>query len=165
MERKSDGALPMTVRGDRRRRREQIQRYIFGFLGSVLFSLTLCAEVQGPFSHKKHAPLKLKCVSCHSQSEKGDLAGFPAVANCKVCHVDIAEREIPSQRVYELPDFAFFSHGKHAAAKVECRTCHGDVMKQDVIEAEHPVKMKWCVDCHKRQKAAVTCNTCHELGQ
>lgn len=93
------------------------------------------------------------------------MAGFPAVANCKVCHVDIAEREIPSQRVYELPDFAFFSHGKHATAKVECRTCHGDVMKQDVIQAEHPVKMKWCVDCHKQRKAAVTCNTCHELGQ
>jgi hypothetical protein len=25
--------------------------------------------------------------------------------------------------------------------------------------------MKWCVDCHKQSKAAVRCNTCHELGQ
>jgi hypothetical protein len=27
------------------------------------------------------------------------------------------------------------------------------------------LKMKWCVDCHKQTKAAVRCNTCHELGQ
>jgi hypothetical protein len=27
------------------------------------------------------------------------------------------------------------------------------------------LKMKWCVDCHKQGKAAVRCNTCHELGQ
>jgi hypothetical protein len=27
------------------------------------------------------------------------------------------------------------------------------------------MKMKWCVDCHKQNKAAVTCTTCHELGQ
>jgi hypothetical protein len=27
------------------------------------------------------------------------------------------------------------------------------------------LKMKWCVDCHKENKAAVRCNTCHELGQ
>jgi hypothetical protein len=25
--------------------------------------------------------------------------------------------------------------------------------------------MKWCIDCHKESKAAVRCNTCHELGQ
>jgi hypothetical protein len=27
------------------------------------------------------------------------------------------------------------------------------------------LKMKWCIDCHKQSKAAVRCNTCHELGQ
>lgn len=123
------------------------------------------ADVQGTFSHKKHAPLKLKCVACHAEAEQGDLATFPAVAQCKTCHVDIRERLIPSQRIYSLPDFVFFNHGRHAAAKVECVACHGNVMQQEKIELAQAMKMKWCVDCHKQNKAAVTCTTCHELGQ
>ncbi|MDQ6666177.1 MAG: cytochrome c family protein [Acidobacteriota bacterium] len=118
-----------------------------------------------PFSHKRHAALKLKCVLCHVQAATGDRAGFPAVDQCKVCHVDMASREIPSQRVYELPDFVFFSHATHANAEVECQSCHGEVMKSDTVQAAHPMKMKWCVDCHKQNKAVVACNACHELGQ
>ncbi|MDQ6678821.1 MAG: cytochrome c3 family protein [Acidobacteriota bacterium] len=109
--------------------------------------------------------MKLKCVSCHQAAATGDLAGFPAMKQCQVCHVAMAERTIPSRRVYEVPDFVFFSHGKHAAAKAECHSCHGDVTQQAIVSAQQPVKMKWCVDCHKTSKAPVGCNTCHELGQ
>jgi len=84
---------------------------------------------------------------------------------CQVCHTAMAERTIPSRRVYEVPDFVFFNHGKHAAANVQCHSCHGNVMLQAVISAQEPVEMKWCVDCHKASKAPVVCNTCHELGQ
>jgi len=108
--------------------------------------------------------LKLRCVSCHQSAASGDLAGFPAINNCKVCHVDIA-RKILSQRIYEVPDFVFFSHAKHAAANVDCKSCHGDVLAKASVTAQQPVKMKWCVDCHKSSKAPVACNTCHELGQ
>jgi len=121
--------------------------------------------VESPFSHKRHAPLKLRCVSCHAEAETGDRAGFPAGVRCNVCHVDMTARKIPSRRVYELPDFVFFNHGTHATAKIECLSCHGDVMSRDTVQAEHPMKMKWCVDCHKLHKAAIACNTCHELGQ
>jgi len=117
------------------------------------------------FNHQKHAPLKLKCVSCHATAATGDIAGFPAMKQCQVCHVSMAERTIPSRRVYEVPDFVFFNHGKHAVANVECHTCHGDVSKQVTIMVHQPVRMKWCVDCHKTSKAPVGCNTCHELGQ
>jgi hypothetical protein len=96
---------------------------------------------------------------------RGDLAGFPALKQCQVCHLDMAERTIPSRRVYEAPDFVFFSHAKHATAKVECKGCHGDVMLQAIVQLQQPVKMKWCIDCHKTSKAPVVCNTCHELGQ
>lgn len=123
------------------------------------------AGLQDPFSHKKHAPLKLKCVSCHQEAARGNLADFPVIAQCKVCHVDMAEREIPSQRIYEVPDFVFFSHGKHATAKVECKSCHGDVMQQESVKLQQTVKMKWCVDCHKTSTAPTGCTTCHELGQ
>ncbi|MGI8989698.1 MAG: cytochrome c3 family protein [Bryobacteraceae bacterium] len=121
--------------------------------------------MESPFSHKRHAPLKLRCVSCHAEAETGDRAGFPAGVRCNVCHVDMTARKIPSRRVYELPDFVFFNHGTHATAKIECLSCHGDVMSRDTVQAEHPMKMKWCVDCHKQSKAAAACNTCHELGQ
>lgn len=154
------------VCSDRRRGGQQIQRYIFRFLSSLCLAITLCgADVEGPFNHKKHVPLKLKCIGCHVTAESGDLASFPKVAQCKTCHVEISERMIPSQRLYSLPDFVFFAHGKHAAAKVECATCHGDVGRQDKLELAQALKMKWCVDCHRQNKAVTTCNTCHELGQ
>jgi hypothetical protein len=77
----------------------------------------------------------------------------------------MAVRKIPSRRVYEAPDFVFFSHAKHATARIECKGCHGDVMLQSIVLLQQPVKMKWCVDCHKTSKAPTVCNTCHELGQ
>ncbi len=79
--------------------------------------------------------------------------------------MDMNERQFPSQRVYTLPDFVFFNHGNHASAKVECVSCHGNVMQQEKVEIAQAMKMKWCVDCHKQRKATVTCTTCHELGQ
>jgi len=84
---------------------------------------------------------------------------------CRVCHVDMTDRKIPVRRIYEAPDFVFFSHGRHAAAKVACNRCHGDVMQQEVLQAQQAVKMKWCVDCHRSNQASITCTTCHELGQ
>ena len=103
-----------------------------GFIGSLLLAVALeGAGDSGPFSHKKHGPLKLQCVSCHHEAVSGDLAGYPAVKDCKVCHVDMPERKFPTQRVYEASDFVFFSHARHAAAKVECKSCHGEVMQQD----------------------------------
>ncbi len=123
------------------------------------------ADEPESFNHQKHAPLKMRCEQCHAGARTELLAGFPAVKQCRVCHLSMADRKIPSRRVYEVPDFVFFSHGKHAAAKVECKSCHGDVALQAVIHAEQPVRMKGCVDCHKLNKAPVACNTCHELGQ
>lgn len=123
------------------------------------------AEDSRPFDHKKHAPLKLKCVSCHKDADQADRAGFPAIAQCRTCHTSMEDRQIPSQRIYRLPEFVFFSHAKHAAAKAECATCHGTVTEQSSVTLQQPLKMKWCVDCHKENKAVATCNTCHELGQ
>ena len=118
-----------------------------------------------PFNHKKHSPLKLKCVFCHKDAGESERAGFPVLAHCRTCHIDFAERKIPTQVIHELPGFVFFSHGRHATAKVECSRCHGRVEAREIVGLQQPLKMKWCVDCHKRNKAAVSCNTCHELGQ
>ena len=76
-------------------------------------------------------------MSCHQDAARANLAGFPALKDCKVCHVDMAERKIPSDRVYEAPEFVFFSHGKHALAKLDCKVCHGDVMLQEIVQLQH----------------------------
>lgn len=133
-----------------------------------------------PFSHKKHAPLKLACTHCHARAEKAEKAGFPAASQCMVCHVAVKRespdvrrlatlprdaRPFPSSRVWRIPDFVFFSHARHAAAKVECASCHGPVAERDEVQADPAPSMKFCVDCHKARQATITCTACHELSQ
>lgn len=117
------------------------------------------------FSHKVHAGVNLACTFCHKTATTAERATFPAWKTCQTCHADKVEAAIPSQRVYKLPDFVFFSHGRHAEAKVECTTCHGEVKQQAKIELHRSAKMAACVDCHKEAKATIACNACHELGQ
>jgi hypothetical protein len=100
---------------------------------------------------------------------QGDLAGFPETAQCRVCHLQPdwpAPAEIPSRRVQEQRDYVVFSHAKHTvAAKIDCSACHGQVLARDVLTMEVKHNMKWCMDCHRQQKATLACNACHELGQ
>jgi hypothetical protein len=57
-----------------------------------------------------------------------------------------------------------FSHARHR--KVECRSCHGEVIERDAITTQEvPITMKACVDCHKARHVSSDCHTCHELGQ
>ncbi len=132
------------------------------------------------FSHRRHAPLKLPCVNCHTGAKKAERAGFPAVSNCMVCHqVILKERPairrlaglprdakaFPSTKRPALPDFVFFSHARHAAAEVACEGCHGAVLEMDSVPLEAPRTMKACVECHTGRKATLVCNACHELNQ
>ncbi|MBI2689077.1 MAG: cytochrome c3 family protein [Acidobacteria bacterium] len=117
------------------------------------------------FSHKRHASLNLECTFCHTGAVTRERAGFPAWKTCHTCHTGKAEQPIPSQRIYKLPDFVFFSHARHATAQVDCTSCHGNVKKQAKIELYRSTKMAACVDCHKENRATVVCNACHELGQ
>ena len=133
-----------------------------------------------PFSHRRHAPLKLPCVNCHTGATKAERAGFPPVSNCMVCHqVILKERPairrlaglprdgkaFASAKRATLPDFVFFSHSRHAAAEVACESCHGRVLDMDSIPPEAPRTMKACVGCHTGRKATLVCNACHELNQ
>ncbi|MBN8731909.1 MAG: cytochrome c3 family protein [Acidobacteria bacterium] len=128
-------------------------------------AMTLDAET---FSHKRHDPLKLKCVVCHTGAEKGERASFPKAAQCMVCHngAEWKAPEIPSQRVYQQRDFVVFSHARHVTAgKVMCATCHGEVAQADVVVLAVEHTMKSCMACHKERGASNACNVCHELGQ
>jgi hypothetical protein len=74
-------------------------------------------------------------------------------------------RVTPAKPVYVLPDFVFFSHAKHAAAKIACNHCHGDVWRQPIIKPVLLMKMSACVDCHKSRQVTIVCTKCHELSQ
>jgi hypothetical protein len=149
------------------------KRTILGAAAAVCVPLAIAlagaagptGKAEGPFSHKKHAALKLRCAFCHVTVDKEEQAGFPEVARCKSCHTEIEAREIPSARVYKLADFVFFSHARHGEAKVECAGCHGEVNESDAIKPVRSTKMIDCVNCHKERKATIACNSCHELGQ
>src|SRR4051794_9296475 len=111
---------PKAVRRRSGRRREQIQRQILRFLACFCAALMFPAlAADAPFSHRKHAALKQKCTACHKDAVSADRAGFPAPGQCRTCHTEMPDRKIPSRIVHELPEFVFFSHGSHAAGKLE----------------------------------------------
>jgi cytochrome c7-like protein len=131
-----------------------------------------------PFPHKTHIEKKAECIDCHESVEKGPIAGIPGVKTCMICHSQIATDrplikqvtaysekgiEIPWQRVYGFTHEAHvrFNHAPHVRAKVDCATCHGDLVKQTVAERVIDHNMGFCVNCHKQKNASNDCLTCH----
>ncbi len=133
-----------------------------------------------PFSHKRHAGLKIECAYCHASAATGSRAGFPAALKCMLCHREVAKDSatvrrlaalavdtpvVPEKPLHELPDFVIFSHARHKTGKISCDTCHGNVWAQDSVKLELNIKMKACIDCHKKYQATTNCTSCHELNQ
>jgi Class III cytochrome C family/Cytochrome c7 and related cytochrome c len=131
------------------------------------------------FSHKRHAELGLECEVCHPMAD-GEQAGIPQTVDCMNCHQSSdsskpafqslfehakANKPIAWKRVYLLPYFVFFGHGAHQKAKDGCTTCHGPVASRDMLWKERETSMKACMDCHKANRASVSCSFCHELNQ
>ncbi len=149
--------------------------------GLMLATLpVLRADDPVPFSHKRHAPLKLDCAYCHATSKTGERASYPEAGVCMACHAQIAAGKPDIQRlaalpkttamepersVYMLAEFAFFSHARHRAGKVDCQKCHGAVWEMEEVTQVLPMTMKACVACHRTMHAATACGKCHELGQ
>ena len=101
---------------------------------------------------------------------------MPAAAACMVCHRAVRQENAairalaalprdarPFAAPHKLPDFVFFSHGRHAIAKVACTYCHGPM--QADAEPRIDAKMKVCIDCHRGRRASIACTVCHELSQ
>lgn len=121
----------------------------------------------GPFSHKAHAPLKMECTACHTNTQTGERAGFPASAVCGSCHASLAgkrEQVVPERSVYPLAEFVHFSHARHAAANLVCQTCHGQIWNMDAVRQVLPMTMKACITCHRAMNAATKCSKCHQLA-
>jgi hypothetical protein len=53
-------------------------------------------------------------------------------------------------RVHLVPDFVYFDHAIHVTrAKVACAECHGDVVREPLVEKTRLFTMGWCLDCHR----------------
>jgi hypothetical protein len=142
-----------------------------------LLAVLHAAEQPVPYSHKTHLALGLECKTCHKNADPGDMMGFPATSTCMTCHVSVKKdsphiqklaaaakekKEIPWVRVYQIPNFVFFSHRAHTDAGASCATCHGPVHERDVITREVLHNMGTCMDCHRKTKASNDCSYCHE---
>ena len=126
-----------------------------------------------PFSHKVHAgTLKIECLYCHSQADKGPHATVPPVSTCMKCHLEVQPRDAKGKlkpgidlllehwekkkpivwtKVNDLADFAYFDHSRHIAAGLDCQECHGPVETMEHMRREYGLKMSWCMDCHKEK--------------
>lgn len=98
-------------------------------------------------------------MTCH----RGVSADKPDIRRLAAMPASLAI--VPNNPVYRLPDFVFFRHRQHAARRISCAHCHGDMWTQDQIRLVLRMKMTACVDCHQTNHAKITCTVCHELSQ
>jgi hypothetical protein len=135
------------------------------------------------FPHNFHVGTGIPCQYCHPGVAWGPTAGLPSAEKCWGCHQQVAKtatspelqklaayvrngEEIPWVPVFIQPDFVQFNHRPHVAANVECKTCHGDMLKQTVAQPIPRQNMGWCLDCHSKQAPEKwtrlsDCATCH----
>jgi hypothetical protein len=153
---------------------------ILAVAGFAYFGRNNAHPVNQPiaFPHTIHAGrLGLACDFCHESVTKGRHAGAPPVSKCLSCHETIAvdrpeikklrkfadqKEEIHWNRVHALPDFIYFSHKRHIRANLDCAACHGQVASMPAIRQVRPLKMGWCVTCHRGRGAPRDCITCHK---
>jgi len=129
------------------------------------------------FSHKEHA--FMSCVDCHEGATGKEAAGLPDAVKCMLCHTTIKAdslevkklaafnqrgEKIKWVRVYQVPDFVFFSHASHAKGGAKCVACHGPVQQRDVLEKEVSTSMIACMNCHAAKKVSTGCYLCHQPG-
>jgi Cytochrome c7 and related cytochrome c len=132
-----------------------------------------------PFSHKAHAgDCAIPCPACHLYAEKSPVAGLPSGKKCMGCHKFVAKEKPAVQvlaarvraeqplrwtRVFELPDFVYFTHRVHLnfREKIECKECHGDVATMKVVRQDEPFTMGRCLTCHEKKNVRHDCVVCH----
>ena len=118
-----------------------------------------------PYSHRLHVgQLGMDCRYCHSNVESAAQAMIPPTQTCMGCHslvrTDSARlkpvrdswetgKAIEWVHIHKLPDHAYFNQSVHVAVGVGCATCHGRVDKMEVVRADQPINMGWCLDCHR----------------
>ncbi|RLB62997.1 MAG: cytochrome C [Deltaproteobacteria bacterium] len=127
----------------------------------------------------------IPCLYCHSMEYKGRHATLPSTDICMNCHSTVGQSKewvlvlqgywergepIPWVKVHDLPDYVYYDHSVHLAAKndqgeakLDCVDCHGTVEEMDVVTVQSAFNMGWCLDCHRKPEmnAPTDCVTCH----
>lgn len=131
------------------------------------------------FSHYQHVKTEdLVCTDCHNKTIKSSTLAESRVGltlkACVQCHSDDSNFNAPKPIVMADSSFRIkradgpdlkFNHKAHITAKVECASCHGELVAPgDSAAAAAPPKnllaMQGCMECHVK-KAEVSCLTCH----
>ena len=132
---------------------------------------TVAREQPVPFSHAHHVGgLGLDCRYCHTGVETSWYANIPPTKTCMNCHSEIwntsptlepvrasfrTNTSIQWTRIYDLPDFVYFNHSIHVAKGVGCESCHGRVDRMPLTWQEGPLRMSWCLNCHRHPEEYV----------
>lgn len=125
-----------------------------------------------PYSHRLHAgQMGMDCRYCHANVEVAAKAMVPPTQVCMGCHAMVKTesprlanvrkswetgKSIEWVHIHKLPDHAYFDHSVHINAGgassgmgVGCVTCHGRIDQMDVVRADQPLGMGWCLECHR----------------
>ena len=164
-----------------------MRKYVLGAVVPILlaasaaFAFRRSAPVPQPiaYPHKTHIANQMECLTCHANADRANMATFPSVADCMVCHENIKtdspeikklaayaarNEEPPWVRVYQFEAEAdvYFTHKRHVKANIDCSRCHGD--QANAMDARQRVHwtMGKCIDCHRENKVSVDCLTCHK---
>lgn len=124
-----------------------------------------------PFSHEHHAgELGIDCRYCHTTVETSSFANIPATKVCMNCHSQMwavaaalepvrqsyrTGKSIQWTRVHDLPDFVYFDHSIHIHKGIGCSSCHGQVDRMPLTWQAQPLRMQWCLDCHRNPEQYV----------
>lgn len=129
------------------------------------------------FPHPVHLSAGMSCRHCHNYTETSPVAGLASAELCMQCHTVVkpdspeiqklanyynSGTDIPWVRVYNVPDFVYFSHRMHIAAGLQCAACHGDMTKQIQTYQANTLNMGFCITCHRASQAPIECYTCHK---
>lgn len=81
------------------------------------------------------------------------------------------EAPIDWAEVTLFPDLAYFDHGAHARAGIECQDCHGEVETMEHTRQANDLSMGFCIECHRESnqtavsgvaaEATLDCTGCH----
>lgn len=108
-------------------------------------------------------PVQL-CVGCHVPGSNAPTANpataqlaFPTAQRDSLWHAEAQKlvdywrrgEAIPWVRVHNLPDHAHFPHYVHVQVGLKCQTCHGPVERMQRVYQVAPLRMGWCIDCHR----------------
>ncbi|MCW5798660.1 MAG: Molybdopterin oxidoreductase subunit, predicted, chaperone protein HtpG [Nitrospira sp.] len=132
-----------------------------------------------PFNHAFHAgELALDCRYCHRAAHVSPTAGIPSLRLCMGCHQNMDTTQAGSMqtlldhwtrkepiawvRLQRLPDFVYFTHERHLAHGLQCKTCHGEVTRMSSTPRAATFEMGWCLSCHQQRGASRDCLTCHK---